>query len=100
MKNIVIALALTGALLWSAPARANDKAAHLGVSYALTTLGYGLFKTAGMPQTPAAIFSAVFVSFGGILKEGWVDTNSDEADMYYNTAGSVLAIGTIFVFDF
>lgn len=77
-----------------------DKAAHLGVSYLLTTMTYGVIrKSLGAPQLPSIIFSSTIVGFVGLCKEG-LDPKMDQNDMLYNTFGIALSIGTVLVFDF
>ena len=99
MKNLIIKLFLF--LSFNVHAIETDKAAHLGISYALTTFTYGfLHKTVGMPVLASSIFAATIVTFGTLCKEGMSDSKMDMDDMKANGIGIGLSIGTVLLFNF
>lgn len=95
----------------------TDKAAHFGVSYALTTGFYGLYKAIGTrdcrlsipkpsscelkgsERLEAAAFAAASAFAVGLLKE-MGDRRPDGGDILANGIGSIGAMTSIVVFEF
>ena len=104
------ALAMLTCILTLAPAKVRaletDKAAHLGVSYALNTAFYGFNKKAlHMDRTNALVFAAFYTLALGFTKEMMDavergDERFNGQDMLFNTIGTGLSIGTCIMFEF
>lgn len=100
-----LALVLLTALALLLPSNAlasdgTDKAAHLGVSYAINTISYGLVKGAfRLDRTQALVVSAFTTLLVGAVKES-MDRDFDAGDMGHNILGTALSVGTVLVFEF
>lgn len=85
----------------AAAAETADKFAHMGVSFALTTAGYGTLKLA-FPETPR--WKLTLVAAGAALAAGLtkelIDERKDPWDMVANAAGTTAAAGCILLFEF
>jgi len=107
----VLLAVLLGALLYSPGAKGSspDKAAHLGVSYALTVSTYGLFRRAltsvnrtdtltSGERIGAALFAGSLSMLVGASFEAV--GNGDKEDLLYDAIGNAAAVGTIMMFEF
>lgn len=79
--------------------------AHAGAGYALTTIGYGVFrKGADLSKPTSLVLSILLANAISIGREAIVakqrHTNLDWHDVRNTAAGVVLSTGTILVFDF
>ncbi len=99
MKHLSIILLLLIALCM--PAKANDKMAHLGISYATNTFFYGFYHKAFQLKTHEAIIMSTMTTL--LLGATWEMTGTtrpDEKDLIYNAVGTGLSVGTILFFQF
>lgn len=106
----LLAATVLGALLFPTTAKgerdvsgfdllAPDKAAHMGVSYAIYTFNYGFYhKAFQMPKLQSHIFAAANTLFVGLVWE--MMGNMDANDMLANGLGCTGAFITIDAFDF
>jgi hypothetical protein len=84
----------------------SDKAAHLGISYALNTAFYGFNKKALKMDTKNALLFSAFTTLAlGFTKEMMDavergDERFDSHDFFYDVLGTGLSVGTCLVFEF
>jgi len=101
MKKFVLLLIL---MYFPAYGIEQDKVAHLGVSYGIQMVTYGLAKNAlNMDRIDSVVFSG-FTTFlfstAYKAATGGLRTSEGREDVLANVAGQGLAIGTILMFDF
>lgn len=106
MKYILVVLFAIGTLapnkVWAdAPQFITaDRAAHFGLSFVATEVGYAVGTKVGASRFSSWLFSALIVNAVGVVKETTMDSRADMNDIYSNAAGSVSAGLFVYTFDF
>ena len=78
----------------------TDHAAHFGLSFVATELGYAVGSKMGANKFQSWFISALAVNAVGVIKEVSIDKQTDMNDIYSNAAGSVGAGLFVWSFDF
>ena len=78
----------------------TDHAAHFGISFMATELGYAFGKKLGASRTEAWFLSALSVNIAGAVKELALDKHPEKLDLLSNAAGSASAGLFVWSFDF
>ncbi|NBP13537.1 hypothetical protein EBU95_03945 [bacterium] len=78
----------------------TDKVAHFGLSYAIQTGTYGVFKhTLKLEKPQSVMISFLTTVLITSAKEGF-DSKGDYGDVFANVLGASAASATILMFDF
>lgn len=78
----------------------SDKVAHFGISYALQTASYGIFKQGLQMEKPCALAASVLFTMIVTTAKEMSDSSSDSGDIFANVLGVTAAYTTIVLFDF
>jgi VanZ family protein len=91
MQKIIIKGLLIVTLFSSVKGQAiqQDKMLHFATAFALTQLGYHVFRKTGCDKWCSVVFPMVIVNSLGIMKEFYIDKTPDQGDINANVLGSV-----------
>lgn len=100
MKKLLIVLAFLCSCSYADEYRYSHDWAHLGTSYALHTVTYGVVKQLGLSQRTTLAISTLLTFSVTFLYEVKKPYALDVRTIGMNALGQGLSAGTILVFDF